>query len=182
MRQKDHRLLAGYLLRKLNSDALVRHHFAFRIGAIEPDYDPFSFLRGRYTKDTFAGHSAVNGEYHICALLQKLSEKSRLSALDCYRLGKLTHFLADAFTYTHNPAFHGSLREHLHYERRLLHPPLHMAMCNERQQNDVDAADDLWEYYQSLHRRYLRQSPSVQTDIQYILTVCLALCRRIVPA
>ena len=52
-------------------------------------------------------------------LFDSVQKQERIGIRKCYHLGKLTHYVADAFTFPHNKKFCGSLKEHRRYEKTL---------------------------------------------------------------
>ena len=87
-----------------------------------------------------------------------------------YHLGKLTHYLADAFTFLHNRAFEGSLKEHCKYEKELHERfinMLHKRVCPDRKGEAASCFEDI----EVLHERYLQRAANYENDCSYIFAV-----------
>lgn len=113
-------------------------------------------------------------------LLEKLESSDGLSLWGYYQLGVLTHYLADAFTYPHNETFTDSMLVHAKYESHGLHAALTEALSggsSYSDENNLHKNGDLWYTFCSLHKTYEQTSPSPQTDVQYIVSLCERACR-----
>ncbi|MEI3518476.1 MAG: zinc dependent phospholipase C family protein [Clostridia bacterium] len=82
---------------------------AFIIGSIEPDKNLLTYLHGFLGGRKLHGHDYEKYLPVMKRLYDMLSEKKVFGLKDYYRLGKLLHDTADAFTYPHNSIFTGSL-------------------------------------------------------------------------
>ena len=91
---------------------------------------------------------------------------------DCFRLGVLLHYTADAFTWPHNEQFAGNLKQHVRYER-LLHRELQVRLAAYRPVVPPDTPDA-----QRAHARYVSLAGSVDTDADYILAQTALLAER----
>lgn len=65
---------------------------------------------------SFSGHNYENSSQTMDHLIKKLERSTPGGGIYFYRLGKLTHYIADSFTHVHNGYFTGSLAEHVQYE------------------------------------------------------------------
>ena len=84
-----------------------------------------------------------------------------------YTLGKLTHYLADAFTYPHNENFPDTMLDHHRYETDLRQYFLgYMAHRTPRQ---MKAAEELTAALEELHRQYMESCSTMGRDTRYIL-------------
>ena len=84
-----------------------------------------------------------------------------------YTLGKLTHYLADAFTYPHNENYPDSLLCHRQYETDLrTYLEAYLADRTLRRQK---ARADLAAAIDELHRQYMDTVADMRKDVQYIL-------------
>lgn len=162
MRTKDHRSLGKYLLRELEGSRFQRA--AFLWGSIQPDVNCLSHFSGLSVK----GHHCACCTFRIEKLLCRIKEKKD-SALRYYRAGKLIHYLADSFTFTHNEFFSGSLREHVKYEH-MLSRRLKCAFedSTERDRNLLPGID-VMEIIMNLHRQYMESRRNEMDDIRYII-------------
>lgn len=86
-----------------------------------------------------------------------------------FRLGKLTHYVADSFTFPHNKEFPGNLTEHVRYESEL-HNYLTSTL-----KLDMHAWRLLYPKYEpasqigQMHEQYIKASHGYVTDCCYIL-------------
>ena len=83
-----------------------------------------------------------------------------------YTLGKLTHYLADAFTYPHNDNYPESLLEHRRYEddlRVYFAEYLHKRAIHRQQ-----SREDLISALRELHDQYMDNLSDLHRDIRYI--------------
>lgn len=177
MQKRSHKLLASALLRSQQGFASRRFEWAFLFGSFQPDCNPFSYLKGSLRAKKFGGHNYSNSQPYIDSRILKLQRRERWSVWQYYTLGKLTHYLADAFTSPHNEIFTNGLLDHHQYETalrryledRLACHPLHRAA----------ARRDLTEVLAQLHRQYMAGNADLQRDTQYILqatTLLMACC------
>lgn len=86
-----------------------------------------------------------------------------------FKLGKLTHYVADSFTFPHNKEFPGNLTEHIEYESEL-HNYLTSTL-----KLDMHAWRLLYPKYElvsqigQMHEQYVKASHGYVTDCCYIL-------------
>ena len=103
-------------------------------------------------------------------LFESLRSKDKLGIRDYYRLGKLTHYVADAFTYPHNRIFQGSLLQHCRYEQEL-----HCEFVSALRRQGTDSGDlqriRRFQDIENLHEEYLRHAGGCEADCGYILKV-----------
>lgn len=124
LRKKSHISLAKYIVDHSHNKGLKKHRYAFYIGSILPDIKPSFFYRKHEFTGTFPP---------IQRMIHKLSEWNTQSG-KCFKrrgttagvhyylkLGQVSHYLADYFTFPHNRIYKGGLREHNRYERDLKH-------------------------------------------------------------
>lgn len=119
MQKRSHTLLASALLRSCGGFSAKHHEWVFLLGSVQPDCNPFTYLKGSLRGHFLRGHNFSNSSSYIFRRIHLLQAQSRWDAKHYYILGKLTHYLADAFTYPHNPQFPHSLLSHHRYERQL---------------------------------------------------------------
>jgi hypothetical protein len=94
----------------------------------------------------------------------------------------IMHYLADYFTFPHNPGFCGKVKEHIEYERSLL------ISINQyfgkkpifQEGNHKVSQDDYIDYILKAHSDYLTQNISLETDCNYITRVCFLVASCIV--
>ena len=170
MRTADHRRLGQYLLREIEEykNPPLLHKISFIWGNIEPDINYVTYLKGFSENKKFQGHNSQNGMKHIKKLTEKIEGKP-LNVITCYRAGKITHYIADAFTFPHNDGFTGNIKNHMSYERRL--------HCKFSQYLDKASfpfrvkiqEPDPWVVFACMHARYILWRKTQTDDIEYML-------------
>lgn len=170
MRKKSHVSLARYLVDSIDEQELTRHRKAFCLGSILPDCKP-SFLTTRHEmEETF---EAVQAE--IC----RLSQGKDIANMRVYfrDLGQVIHYIADYFTYPHNPHYEGSLREHCQYERWLklnLREYISSGEAAKRQPvaARLDTPEAICDLIRRMHEEYLGSMTNTHEDCRQIVLVC----------
>ena len=172
-------MLASALLQQ-QGFASRRFELAFLFGSFQPDCNPFSFLKGSLRARLFRGHNFSNSKFYIHRKTEALRRCSRWRIRQYYTLGKLTHYLADAFTYPHNDHFPGGLLAHHRYETSLrLHLAAHLFSD---ETTDAGAPEDLMSAIERLHQQYMASATDIRRDTQYILQAADLLMRGCAPA
>lgn len=179
METKSHVLLAGYLLRQIPTVDSVIHQKVFALGCIEPDFNMFSYLKGFAKCQKLRGHNYNNSVNYIIHGLKKLQSKNNWNLRDYYRLGKLMHYLADAFTYPHNDSFTGTLWEHRVYEAHL-HAYFVAYLKQRSEENRANCLPNIREYIGDVHRQYMKTSGDLKNDAAYITQVTSWVMRALV--
>lgn len=182
MQFNDHKALAMYLINHGNGKILLKHKHAFVLGSVMPDADLFMYVKGFLTGRPLQMHYTVNLYSVIQRKIEKLAGKCKFTWLDYYRLGVLTHFLADTFTYPHNEVFRGNIIEHAVYEGKVLHPAFQCAVQQKIDEINVGRRQNLWEMWCDAHKDYIETPPSPWVDIRYIVSVCRLACEQLIPA
>ena len=167
MQKRSHKLLASTLLKNQHGFAARRFELAFLFGSFQPDCNPLTYLKGSLRAYKFRGHNYSNSSHYIAAHIARLRRRQNWTMWQYYTLGKLTHYLADAFTYPHNETYPESLLAHRQYEDALrLYLAAYLAHRTlQRQQirSDVIAA------IRELHAQYMEDLADVRRDARYIL-------------
>ncbi len=167
MQKRSHKLLASILLESEHGFCAKRYELAFLFGSFQPDCNPFSYLKGSIRAYKFRGHNYTNSQRYIRAHIHRLQRRDRWSVWQYYTLGKLTHYLADAFTYPHNEDYADSMLCHHQYEtdlRAYLEEYLSGATLRRQQ-----ARADLSAAIEDLHSQYMDAVADMRRDVQYIL-------------
>ena len=112
MKSYSHRLIGIAILENMLQAENRLSKQAFLLGCIEPDYNFITYFRGSVKYDTLRGHNYENSFECMRRISDKLIGKRVWGAIEYYRLGKLIHYILDAFTYPHNGIFSGSIMEH----------------------------------------------------------------------
>ncbi len=165
-----HRLLGRYIVENYFQGRPKRYIFAFIFGCIQPDRNPATYLKGSLTNTWFRGHHYDSSKKFLAKLCRRLECKTRLNTFDFYSLGKLIHYTADAFTYSHNRHFTKSLTEHRRYERKLqnyffqyMKRPMIYRAPSEICANAL---------IRSYHRDYVRRPANIMNDAKFTHCVC----------
>ncbi|MBQ8834877.1 MAG: zinc dependent phospholipase C family protein [Oscillospiraceae bacterium] len=159
-----------YLAEHYLEDIPQRYIRAFRVGCIEPDRNPATYLKGSLRCQWLRGHNYKNARRYMRTISSRLENKDKLNLLDFYTLGKLIHYTADAFTYAHNDTFTTKLGDHREYEVAL--QDHFLQYLEEDPQVDVKVARTIMEAIYSYHREYIRQPVDIHTDSEFALTAC----------
>ena len=167
MQKRSHQRLAASLLQCENGFDARRFELAFLFGSFQPDCNPLSYLKGSIRSYTLRGHNYTNSRRYIERHIDRLQRRNRWTMWQYYTLGKLTHYLADAFTYPHNEHYADSLLSHHQYEtdlRTYLDSYLSQrALLRGQARQDVSAA------IIELHEQYMDAVADIREDVRYIL-------------
>lgn len=170
MNKGSHISLALFLMQKIELNELKIHKRAFLIGSILPDCRP-SFLTIRHTMaETF---EILRSE--IRSLFENYNKNKGISAYTCLHLGIILHYIADYFTFPHNPGYHGSMKEHIEYEKSLstiMHQYIECEAFYVNTKQSFMTVDELSDYIVNTHRDFLTERNDMITDCSYILEVC----------
>ncbi len=172
MRKKSHVSLSLYILNNIDSTLLEEHRKAFIVGSILPDCKP-SFVTTKHNmEETF---ELFKGAINKCTV--DSGDFKNISTSYCRKLGEITHYLADYFTYPHNDIFDGNMRAHCMYEKQLK-----LTLRNYIKSGDINVdtdiamsftnPDELFDYVLSKHREYLLDTNNVMMDCTYIVPLC----------
>lgn len=165
MRGISHHILGEYLIDNSLNEATEPERKAFLFGCTEPDRNITTYLKGTFTAKAFHGHNFENCQSCIMRLIRRLSEGNE-GILYYYRLGKLTHYILDSFTWPHNNGFQGSITDHVEYEHTL-----HPLFCSYLEKQTVTAAhqcgDDYYSWFLAKHREYLETRTGMEDDCSF---------------
>lgn len=170
MKTIDHMILGKCLVDKHLRNAKRKQQKAFLMGCIVPDINPFTYLKGSIKYQKFQGHNYPNSKKAIKRYMDMLSFSQFYSCKDYYRLGKLIHYIADAFTFPHNMQFQDTLKMHVAYEEELHTAFVNIRMMGNFQEDITETYNkhDLFEYFIKTHQEYLKNRSSMQDDLHYI--------------
>ena len=159
MRKKSHWRLAKYLMRENHRPAIA---MMFKIGSIAPDFMVRSMIQG---------HSYDTTLPRVKRRLEMLEASGRWNLVSAYRVGYVTHYLADYFTAPHNNHGDFNFRTHCIFEKQQLQ--MLRKHLDDQWWSDKDYREypDLMNYIKTMHDDYLRQVPAVSTDCRYITNV-----------
>lgn len=172
MKGKCHHLMGEYLVQNYLEASSRRYKRAFMIGCIEPDRNPATYFKGSLRSQWMRGHNWGNTQPYIYRLIRRLEKKKQLKLLDYYNLGKLIHYVTDAFTYAHNPEFTADLKVHCEYEENLQqYFPMYIRKHDTENKNTFGSAAEAVCNY---HQDYLKEPMGIQTDSFFSISACSA--------
>lgn len=180
MQKRSHKLLASALLRGRQGFHAKRFEWAFLFGSFQPDCNPLTYLKGSWRARTLCGHNFSNSQRFISRKIRRLQARDSWNIWQYYTLGKLTHYLADAFTYPHNTHFPDGLMDHHRYETEL-RSYLAEYLEEEQPPQAESAGEDLMSTLEELHREYVSADEGgLDLDARYILeatSLLVGVCR-----
>ena len=164
MRKKSHVSLSRYLLDHIDSELLENHRKAFIVGSVLPDCKP-SFVTTKHNmEETFD---------MVCEFIRKLTVNSddykKISTAYCRKLGEVTHYLADYFTFPHNTIYPGSLKDHCSYEEKLKRDLRSYLKSGEATRHH--RLLQLKEEHEKLQNKKKAHKHGVEDDIEHIVEV-----------
>lgn len=176
LRKKSHISLAKYIVDSLGEQELEKHKKAFYLGSILPDCKP-SFITVKHEMEgTFP---KVQHE------LEELVERQKNSQINMrvfYRnLGEVIHYIADYFTFPHNPHYPGNLKDHCIYEEQLKRGLKEYIDSGEAERNSawvrhsvtgLNSTADICNFIRKAHETYVKLKNSVEDDCRHIVTLC----------
>ena len=169
MQKRSHKLLASTLLRDADGFSARRYELAFLFSSFQPDCNPLTYLKGSVREQRFRGHNFRNSELYINSRIRKLQRRVRWTMWQYYTLGKLTHYLADAYTYPHNDNYPDSLMDHRRYENALReYLASYLGGCGPRFES-IRPREELVADLRSLHNQYMDSVAGMYRDAQFIL-------------
>lgn len=172
MKGKCHLLIGDYMVRNYLECASDRSKWAFMLGCIEPDRNPATYFKGSIRCQWMRGHNWGNTQPYIYRLVRRLEKKNQFGLLDYYNMGKLIHYVTDAFTFAHNPEFGDDLKLHCQYEQELqdYFPSFIKSFQHGGFRLMGSAADVICEY----HKKYLQNPMGIENDSRFAVTACSA--------
>ena len=179
MQKRSHELLARTLMCSYDGFRKKRYELAFLFGSFQPDCNPLSYIKGSIRHRTLRGHNFSNSQHYVDRHIDRLQCRAQWTIWQYYTLGKLTHYLADAFTFPHNETYEDSLAAHRRYEDTL-RSQLARYLDDGSFRRTVACADVV-EEIDRLHLRYLDTVSDGGRDIRYILKVNSLLMASLLP-
>lgn len=170
MRGKSHLCLAQYLTDHYLTDVPKIYVKAFRIGCIEPDRNPITYLKGSIRCQWLRGHNYRNARHFMRKISFRLEHKDTLNIYDYYTLGKLIHYTTDAFTYAHNASFPTDLSDHKAYEDDL--QEYFLDFMSQDPEVDPMVARSIMSAICSYHRDYEQVESNIHNDSRFALAAC----------
>lgn len=159
MKKKSHFQIASCIS---DRGSLIPHSLLFKIGSVMPDLFLFSYIKG---------HEYTRTSYKTTAILEKLISSKKWGRISCFRMGYRLHYLADYFTFPHDPSYNGGLMLHNRYEAAM-RLPLSLALERRGGVKPVRLCSAcIGEGLRDLHERYQYDDHSIESDISYILEI-----------
>ena len=180
MLKESHKLLGEYLISHCAKIPERRYQKLFLWGCVEPYYNYLTYLKGSLKVQPFRGHHYPNGQTRILRLVRRLRRSHRRNVLNFYRLGKLMHYVSDAFTFSHNPEFGGHIKGHHGYEKNL-NSQFQNGFCGTvfpLLDKEIVSPEAI---FLDAHRQYSATYAGLSTDLDYILKVAVSVFRLLVP-
>ena len=144
---------------------------SYILGCIQPDICIRSYLAGVAPGDEGRGHNFRTALMRIAKLERDMVHDGIASP---YILGKITHYLSDAFTWPHNPhLFHGGLKDHMKYER-ILDDAMQKRLFPDHDWSMM-LSGSIESFIAELHAEYERNTPSAENDLSFIIPAASAL-------
>lgn len=179
LQKRSHKLLARSLMNSYDGFGKKSFEAAFLFGSFQPDCNPLSYLKGTFRARRFRGHNYSNFRPYIDSHIHRLQQRDHWTVWQYYTLGKLTHYLADAFTFPHNETYPDSIAAHRRYEDalRLSFSRFMAAETLRRETARADLAGAL----EQLHRQYVSQTSDSGRDSRFILLANELLMASVLP-
>lgn len=180
MRKKSHIALTTYLIHNLDDIELKKHKYSFYIGSLLPDCVPSFITKRHCIEDTF---------HNLKEEIEKITIYNDVDkGLNSYyflKLGVITHFIADYFTYPHNSIYEGNISAHCLYEKELKFVlkdyikaytvDKEMPIIKNLKMGELyfkKSVEDICNFIKEKHEEYLKQEIVHKIDCEYILSVC----------
>lgn len=161
METKNHLQLAISMASQNNLGTNAKY---FILGNISPDINPLTYLQGHTYTDRISS---------MKKLAQRFLSPNTWMKQSYYDLGVLLHYVADSFTFPHNPTFTGNLSEHCNYEKELrfhFQRNLKKGLTTDTWNfHPIKNVSRLFENLDYKHQEYLSLPPSIKQDCNYIL-------------
>jgi len=179
LQKRSHKLLARSLMDSYDGFEKRRFELAFLFGSFQPDCNPLSYLKGTFRAKKFGGHNYSNSRPYIDSHIDRLRQRGHWTVWQYYTLGKLTHYLADAFTYPHNETYPDNIAAHRRYENALR---VRFAQAMPAAVRKETASQNLTAALEQLHRQYLTAASDWYRDTSFILQANELLMASVLPA
>lgn len=183
MKTIDHDLFGRYLIDIMGNRFNEKYNKMFLLGCTAPDRNPFTYVRGSVRNQIFKGHNFHNTRGVIRRSIKILVGKTNWGGSEYYRMGKMIHYILDAFTFPHNEEFMGSIKKHVQYEAKLhqyLEGPIgRKILFGGSIENTLSKECNLYQYFLQNHRRYVETYGGFDVDIAYMKKVTIYILSRL---
>jgi hypothetical protein len=180
MQKRSHKLLARTLLDSCDGFEKKRFELAFLFGSFQPDCNPLTYFKGSIHGKTLMGHNFTNSQKYIERRIERLQNRSKWHVWQYYTLGKLTHYLADAFTFPHNETYHENIAAHRRYEAAM-RERFSQYLASLPKPAPGPSVEDVSAAINRLHRQYLTAASDAIRDFGYILSATSTLMAGVRP-
>jgi len=171
MRKKSHISLAKYLINSEGMESIKYHKGAFYIGSVLPDCVPSFLVRKHTISDSFG-----TLEKEIYKMVSHYDPKKGVDRYFFIHLGVVTHYVSDYFTFPHNVAYDGKLKDHCIYEEELKREIRSYVKSPEavrqRLGETVYSPEMILNFIKRMHQIYSETKSAVKRDCEYILCLC----------
>ncbi len=171
MRKKSHISLAWYLMNSEGMDSLKQYKGSFYLGSILPDCVPSFLVRKHTMEDSFQIL-----EKEVQKMISHFDPEKGLNRYFCRRLGVITHYISDYFTFPHNAHYPGKLKDHCIYEEALkksLRSYVRSPEAVRKRLGDrVHTPEEILAFVQKMHEIYARAESVVKRDCEFIISLC----------
>lgn len=173
MRKKSHISLAKGIIHGLDMEDRIKHRFTFYLGSIWPDCIPSFLVKRHCIDETFE---------IFCKKMNRFVNKYKLHKdmgfVSTMRMGVITHYVADYFTFPHNSHYDGGFKEHCIYEEALKHKMysyIHevRSTTEDRKPDAMTDVDQISAYIKNKHSEYMGVKGNTDSDCGYSFTACL---------
>ena len=177
MKAKCHRTLGDYLVRNYMHNHSRFHIRAFLIGCTEPDKNPMTYFKGSFRCQLLRGHDWESAQRYMQRIASRLEQRTKFRLMDYYTLGKLIHYIADAFTFAHNNSFCFNLRTHRDYERML--QEYFLSCFQDLLPETVTFSGSIMDLIRHHHDHYCQLESGVHNDSQFSIRVACAVIEQL---
>ena len=172
MKRKNHLNLGKKLSLQYFDKTSKYGRSAFLLGCMQPDWNLATYIKGSRTYELMRGHNYRNASRCMERLATYLESSHKWGLLSYYRLGKLIHYITDAFTQAHNNWFEGNLSTHCDYEKRLQQYFLSRLERPWQPRRELLAyAENIAELIHRTHLRYESHGGDCVTDARFVFAV-----------
>lgn len=169
MRRESHKILGEVISEELLTESNHFEKALFCLGCREPDYNYLTYIKGSIREEALHGHNYNNARNYIRRLSASLESAVFHGPLFHYNLGKLTHYILDAFTYVHNELFDGTIAEHVRYEHSM--SPLFEKLLKQGYQEKIEFQESIAKTLEELHSKYLENWSDMRDDCVYSISL-----------
>lgn len=147
----------------------------FLLGNVLPDMVPHTFFYGSRFPRVTGGHCLPYSMLKIEHRVRRALATGLYSAYDAFRIGLLTHYLADSFTYPHTTERRVKHKIHQDYEKELKKTlPAFLPLADDTK----PAASK--KFLSACRCKYNAVPPSPARDAEWIVRVCSSVFKAIV--